>query len=61
MMGSLSSDLQPGTGILITTSMELSINPSDTVATATRSSKETGRGRKRRDSNLPTFDRVLVF
>ena len=30
--GSRSSDLQPGTGILITTSMELSINPSDTVA-----------------------------
>ena len=38
-MGSLSSDLHPGTGILIITSMVLSINPSDTVVLVTRSSK----------------------
>ncbi len=39
--------------------MALSINPSDTVDPQTRSLTENGRD-SRRDSNLPTFNRVLV-
>ena len=59
--GSLFSDLQPDTGTLITTSMVLSINPSDTGVLVTRLSRETGRERKRRDRYLPTFNRILVL
>ena len=42
--GSQSSGHQPGTGILITTSMEQSIDPSGTVAVQTRFLQETGMG-----------------
>ena len=59
----LSSGLQPDTGILITTSMGLSINPSDTGELATRSSRETGREREvtgSRSSGLQPGTGILI-